>query len=287
MNSKYYILEFIESIVRRLEYKGKAGSLYNFKYSNLKAVRKILNLSNGIYVVTKDENSMDIYIGQTTNGIFRFGEHKMKEHQESATIYFYSFDLQEPSKNTLDHVENKLIELAHESRYNVLNNTKGNTPSISGMDNQDVNETIPKIIELLKVFGFNFDLEVEETSEIFNLLNSGSKIEVKRNHDEEFYSKNNDYDFTIQRSSDFWILKEGSKTNALNCWNKNKEIDFSAKFFYEEFISLVDENGILTKDIVWKSISPLVAFAKGNKANNGWTEVQNKEGLTPHQVYRE
>ncbi len=287
-DSKYYILEFIEGKIRRLEYKGRVGSLYAFKYSNLKDVRRILKVTNGIYIVTKDgEETMDVYVGQTTNGVFRFNEHKMKEFQSEATIYFFSFENQEPTKNTLDYIEKRLIELAHASQYTVLNGNKGNSPSLSGIDTQDVNETIPKILDLLKVFGFVFNLGVEQTQEISNLLNSGSKIEVVRNHDDEFFGKSSDYDFTIQRSEDFWILKKGSKLNSRKFWEDNSEEEFAAKYFFEKHISLVDERGVLTEDIVWKTISPLVAFAKGLKAANGWEGVVNKEGMTPHNVYRE
>ncbi len=293
-NIKYYELEFIDGIIRRLSYRGRQGSIYNFKYSNLKQAKRTMDISNGIYFVSKDNQSMEIYIGQTTNGAFRFtGEHTMKEYQDTAEIFFYAFDGQEPNKNLLDHIEKIMIEQAEQSMYTLLNKTSGTESDLRGIDHQYAKENIPTIINLLKVFGIDFSPENETTTEIETaVFTPKEKYDMKRNHDEIFYGKafDNEKDFSIAREGDVWVLKAGSKVKGRHRWEKNHDealINNAGYKMYQNSHNLVDENDILQEDIVWKTISVLVAFAKGHASNQGWTTVFNEEGKTPHEVYRE
>ncbi len=292
-NTKCYELYLIDGIIRKLLYWGKQGSIYNFKYSNLNQAKKLLNISNGIYFVTKDNQSMEIYIGQTTNGVFRFTSHKMNEYQDTAEIYFYAFDGQEPNKNLLDHIERIMIKSAEASRYILLNNTSGNTSELRLKDEQYANENISTIVNLLRVFGIDFELENVVTIESeASTISQKSKHNMKRDHDELFYGKafDSEEDFEIAREGDVWILKKGSKVKGRYRWENNHDEALKNNSGYPVYKSshdLVDENNILQKDIVWKSISPLVAFAKGQSVGAGWTSIKNKDGKTPHQVYRE
>lgn len=285
--SKFYELEFINGIIRKLEYRGRQGAIYNFKYDNLKKVKKLVDLSNGIYFVTKDDESMDIYIGQTTTGMLRFNAHKMKEYQDTAEIHFYSFEGQRPNKTLLDHIENKMIEMGNESKYHLLNNTNGNNSKLRGIDNQDAEENIPTMISLLKVFGIDFAPESDTTKEIQLSVSGIAKYEMKTDYEEDFFAKGDGYDFTISRKDDYWVLRKGSLVKAKDKWIETNGVVPTAGYFYEKFIGLVDDNNTLKKDVTWKSISPLVAFSKGITATPGWDGVKNKGGKTPHQAYRE
>ncbi len=285
--TKYYELDFIDGIIRKLSYRGRQGSIYNFKYSNLNQAKKSLNLSNGVYFVSADYQSMEIYIGQTTNGAFRFNEHKMKEYQDTAEIYFYAFDGQVPNKNLLDHIEKEMIKKAQDSMYTLLNKTSGNSIELRGIDEQYAEEITPTIINLLKVFGIDFSSKHKE-----NEQSVSSQKTIYNMYDELFYGKafDNERDFTIAREGDVWILKKGSKVKGRNRWENNHDeaLKNNAGYpIYKSSHNLVDEDDILQKDLVWKSISPLVAFAKGHSAGTGWTSIKNKDGKTPHQVYRE
>ncbi len=276
---QFYELEFIGGVVRKLTYKGRIGSIYNFEYSRLNEARDLVDLSNGIYFVRKNNSSMEIYVGQTTNGLFRFTEHSMKEFQDTAEIFFHSFEGQKPNKNLLDYIEADMIKRVSESRYQCLNKNKGNKSNIRDIDFQYYEEQYPTILMILDAFGINLEAEVN--------------IKSNEKSDENiFYAKGDGYDFKILRDGDFWIMKKDSLVAAKTRWESGaKDKDgFAVKNFYHKFIeeeSIVSDDNRLKRDLIWKSISSLVAFGKGNLSNNGWTEVNNKEGKTPHQIYRE
>lgn len=284
--SIFYELEFINGIIRKVNYKGKQGSLYNFKYDDLNAVKKSIDITNGIYFVSPDQETMDLYIGQTTNGLDRFSSHRMKEYQDTAKIYFFQFDGESPSKNLLDYLETKLIGYAKESKYNALNSTLGNKENIREIDKQFASEIEPTIITLLKVFDLDFAPLSDTTKEIKFDYAKTKKIVEKNDKDDDFFLKSNGADFKISRVNGIWILREGSKVNGKKRWIEDHE-SVSSFSFYKNFVEFVDDKGMVTTDIAWKSISPLVAFARGQIAAPGWTEIKNADGKTPHEVYRE
>ncbi len=56
-------------------------------------------------------------------------------------------------------------------------------------------------------------------------------------------------------------------------------------YYIKKYNKFVNENNNVIADIFSKSISPLVAFAKGRITANGWVLAFDKDGKTPHDVY--
>lgn len=287
--SKFYELELIDNHIRKVSYKGRQGCIYNFKYSNLNRAKKELDkLDNGIYFVRKDDESMDLYIGQTTNGLHRFTSHSMKKYQETSEIFFYSFSGEKPNRNLLDYIEMDMISRAKDSRYKLLNDKMNTTTTLAPIDQQYFTENVPTIINILKVFGIDFSMGVENTQEIDLSISTQATHKVIRNYDEIFAAKGDNHNITIAKEGDLWIMKKGSFVGAKVRWESDaKDKPFPARNFYEKHLDLVGDDNILKEDIAWKTISALVAFGKGNLSNNGWTEIYNKDDKTPHQLYRE
>lgn len=110
------------------------------------------------------------------------------------------------------------------------------------------------------------------------------------NIDNKFYSKKSNkkkIDFTIERIKDGWVLKKGSLVHSAIRWKEINGQKFAAKHLYMKHIGKVDKKtNRVNRDINHKSLSHLVAFANGNKSNNGWVSIINKNLKTPHDVYR-
>ncbi len=279
---KNYDLQLIQGIIKKYKYYGRGVSMYVFDYRDLGYAKKVIDQKNAIYIINQSKSSNEIYIGQTTQGPQRFAAHKMKEHQNEAEIYYFTFD-NKPTRNILDALERRLIQVAETEGYIIKNDNKGVSTDIEVREEQYIDDNIVIINYLLQVVGIQ--ISIAETTKEIKMAIRNPSAEMKNDFNETFFV--NGVDATIERKDGRWILKRGSKTNALKWWEKKSDKPRSANYnFAKNAILLLDGNGVVKRDIEWNSISPLTAFAKGLSTNSGWVSVKNKEGKTPDELYR-
>lgn len=122
---------------------------------------------------------------------------------------------------------------------------------------------------------------------ISNSKNSAKKI-MLRDYEHDFFIKNHNCDATITRSNGSWVLKAGSTTSGHKYWIEHGNESFMpyAKFYQKHIKSIDLESGIVYKDTEDKSISNLVAVCNGRPSSSGWTDVKDREGKTPDELFR-
>lgn len=291
MDIKNYDLQLINQYIKKIKYYGRGVSMYIFDYKDFKLAKKLIEEKNAIYLIKTSKNSSEIYVGQTTKGPERFFDHKMKEHISNAEIYYLVFD-NRPSRNILDALERRLIEIIEIEGYITKNSNKGVFTDIGDREEQFIDENIITIRNLLLVFGINIG-NIDSTREVRLVVEKSGKVEVKKDFAETFYYKDGSVNLSIKREpadsqgKGKWILTKGSVVLSQKWWDKYSDKPETETYnFYKNFINLISDDGVVKEDIEWNSISPLTAFAKGISANNGWTSIKNKSGKTPDDLYR-
>ncbi|BDU67517.1 MAG: hypothetical protein TYPL_1700 [Candidatus Tyloplasma litorale] len=301
--------EYIPNTYLKVYYHGKNIILYEIEYDNLRSARmqfneEKINITNGIYFLFIDDienfENNNFYVGQTTKGFDRFNNHQFIEgidenERSKIKILFFDFSefLESPSRNILDYIEKEFINIVNQdSFYKIANatniNSNENNYFLQNREIQYAEEVLKNINELLPIFKINFSKKEDNNSIDSHLNESEENI---------FYiqdKKNNRYNATIIKDGDFWILKKDSKVNCLNFLEKLNDLSenefknniSNINWFKNNKNKINIENNKLIEDIKWNSPSIITCFVKGMKASNGWTNMKNKYGKTPNDIYR-
>ncbi len=297
---KFFKLKLRGNFLKEVEYEDGRIVMHIFNYKDYSKVKKEIGEDkSAIYIFNTKKGNYDYYIGQTSKGINRLSNHKMKEFFETAIVYYFTF-YKEPSKNRLDAMESKLINIINDIGYaTIQNKNSGNNLKFDSWDEQYVSEHLQEINTLLKVVELNlsdsdsiedFKSDIKKIEKESNIENN--KFKIIDFYDETFYIKReNEIDAVIKSiksdNGNIWSLEKDSKVKIWDFWNKYKNNPKTTNYkFVKKSLDFVDEDGIVIKDIFSSSVSSISALVVGTATSNGWTCIQNKNGKTPNDLFR-
>lgn len=221
------------------------------------------------YLINEDDGNkiVQLYIGQTRNGIARLDDHNRSKDFWNKAIMF----LAESKTFTLDMISGlekfAIIKAQESKRYQVENNVVPKY-EIDEYDLAAVEEIYDEIQFLMATQGYKIN-DAKTT------LNEADILHTTRNGITAF---------GIYDSEKFDVL-EGSQINIdkpahLQKYNRQREELISHQ-------SIVDVDGkyILKVTLEFKTPSGASDFVLGG-STNGWTEWKNKDGKTLDELYR-
>lgn len=241
-----------------------ANNVLGFYYTrdNINFIKSQPNANNYALYFLLDESDIDmtqIYVGQSTKGVFRILEHKNTKAFWSYAIMFVtnnnSFD-----KLTIDYLEYYFINLVKDSSSYTLNNIdkRNEEPNISMFDKAKINSFIEQILFLLKCEGVDLSLHKKH--------NQIAAYSAKGNFQASLYVK--DGKFYLTSGSEIRRPPESTKL-----WK-----DTSHYTRYNSMINdllkngkVKEENGIIfcVVDIEFKAPSTAADLVSGS-SENGW-----------------
>lgn len=227
--------------------------------------------THGVYYLINDEKGalQRIYIGQTTQGIVRLDDHKVKKEFWNKAILFLAED-KVLNLDLISALEKYAIEKAQESnRYSVENkiNPKYRIDQYQKPLVEEVYEEIEFIMSTL-----GYDMEVASAgvsdTEIFGTSRRGIVAKGVYTGDE-------------------FIVLDGSVVDVNKAANLEKYNKLRRDLVESGDLS-ADGNGrmVLVKAVSFASPSGASDFVLGG-STNGWIEWRNKDGNTLDALYRE
>lgn len=221
------------------------------------------------YLINEDDGNkiVQLYIGQTRNGIARMDDHNRSKDFWNKAIMF----LAESKTFTLDMISGlekfAIIKAQESKRYKVENNIVPKY-EIDEYDLAAVEEIYDEIQFIMATQGYKMN-DAKST------LNEADILHTTRNGITAF---------GIYDSEKFDVL-EGSQINIdkpahLQKYNRQRE-----ELISQQSIVNVDGKYILKVTLDFKTPSGASDFVLGG-STNGWTEWKNKDGKTLDELYR-
>lgn len=221
------------------------------------------------YLINEDDGNkiVQLYIGQTRNGIARLDDHNRSKDFWNKTIMF----LAESKTFTLDMISGlekfAIIKAQESKRYKVENNV---VPKyvIDEYDLAAVEEIYEEIQFIMATQGYKMN-DAKCTINEADILHT---------------TRNGITAFGIYDSEKFDVL-EGSQINIdkpahLQKYNRQRE-----ELISQQFIVNIDGKYILKVTLDFKTPSGASDFVLGG-STNGWVEWKNKDGKTLDELYR-
>lgn len=238
----------------------------------LSRAKQILELpTHGVYyLINDDEGAISrIYVGQTTQGISRLDDHKVKKGFWSKAILFLADD----KVFTLDIIsglEKYAIEQAQQSKRYTVENHVNPKYRIDQYEQPIIEEIYEEISFRMATFGYDLD----DTAE---LSADGPIFSTSRR---KFFAKG------IYTGEKFEVL-DGSPVD-LRMPAKNEKYNRLREELIASGDLVVETSGLgmLQKKLAFGSPSGAADFVLGG-SNNGWTEWKDSEGKTLDMLYRQ
>lgn len=237
----------------------------------LSAAKNISGINRpGIYYLINEDDGnkiVQLYIGQTRNGITRLDDHNRSKDFWNKAIMF----LAESKTFTLDMISGlekfAIIKAQESKRYKIENNVVPKY-EIDEYDLAAVEEIYEEIQFIMATQGYKMNDAKSELNEADILHTTRNGIKA----------------FGIYDSEKFDVL-EGSQINIdkpahLQKYNRQRE-----ELISQQSIVNVDGKYILKVTLDFKTPSGASDFVLGG-STNGWVEWKNKDGKTLDELYR-
>lgn len=238
----------------------------------LSEAKKISGMERpGIYYLINenDENKIvQIYVGQTRNGVVRLDDHNRSKDFWNKAIMFLS----ENKIFTLDMLsglEEYAIIKAHEAKRYKVENTVKPKYEIDEYDLPSIEEVYDEIQFIMATLGYKMNDATRAQGDI-----------------ERFHTTRNGVTaYGIYSGERFEVL-EGSEIDMAKKNSERQQIQKQRQNALENG-EIVEINGkfILKVSVSFTSPSTAASFVLGHSAN-GWTEWKNKDGKTLDELYR-
>ena len=238
----------------------------------LSEAKKISGMERpGIYYLINenDENKIvQIYVGQTRNGVVRLDDHNRSKDFWNKAIMFLS----ENKIFTLDMLsglEEYAIIKAHEAKRYKVENTVKPKYEIDEYDLPSIEEVYDEIQFVMATLGYKMNDAAQTQGDV-----------------EKFHTTRNGVTaYGIYSGERFEVL-EGSEIDMAKKNSERQQIQKQRQNALENG-EIVEINGkfILKVSVSFTSPSTAASFVLGHSAN-GWTEWKNKDGKTLDELYR-
>lgn len=250
---------------------GTVMTAYIIPRKMLSEAKTVVGISNpGIYylIKTRVEESIEIYVGQTTQGIVRIKDHNKNKDWWDKAILFLA-DAQHFDSTVINGLEKLAINsVINSNRYTPYNIQKSNI-SIKGGILYDIQNYYDDIEFLMATLGYSFANILKSEEEMLFLSNKKRGIFAKGIYHGERFE-----------------LSEGSEINFVKKVDL-KSLDQRRKDLLTiGDIKLLSGKYILQKNIDFSSISAASDFVNGG-STNGWICWKDKNGTTADALYRQ
>lgn len=244
------------------------GKAYKIPRTMLKKCegRPDLN-SSGVYFLfgTDDETGNPfVYIGESEEIYKRVSQHLSAQFYWIEAVVFISKD-EHLNKAHIKYLEHRFYNIATEvARYSVKNGNIPKKSAVSEAEEAELEEFITKVILMMGILGHP----------VFEPI-----ISDENNHREEnvlYFSRRNGKggDARGKMTSEGFVVLKGSYIFP----EFASYSPLSVKKLREKYSELINENGILEKDLLFTSPSYAATFVCG-KSSNGLIEWKNKDGI--------
>lgn len=224
----------------------------------------------GIYYLINenDENKIvQIYIGQTRNGVTRLDDHNRSKDFWNKAIMFLA-DSKTFSLDMISGLEAYAIIKAHEAKRYKVENTVSPKYEIDEYDLPSIEEVYDEIQFIMATLGYKMD-----------------DAKKNRNDAEIFHTTRNGITaYGIYSGDKFQVLEDSeinfAKPVHLPKYNRQRE-----ELLQKGDITLNGEKYILNVILEFNTPSGASDFVLGG-STNGWIEWKNKDGRTLDEIYR-
>lgn len=224
----------------------------------------------GIYYLINendDNKIVQIYIGQTRNGVVRLDDHNRSKDFWNKAIMFLA-DNKTFSLDMISGLEAFAINKTHESKRYKVENSVNPKYEIDEYDLPLIEEVYEEIQFIMGTLGYKMDDSKTSLDEAAVLHTTRNGIEA----------------FGIYYGEKFEVL-EGSRVNIdkkVNIERYNKQRN---ELLENGTISQIDGKYILNAVLTFNTPSGASDFILGG-STNGWMEWKNKDGKTLDELYR-
>ncbi|WP_223550990.1 GIY-YIG nuclease family protein [Aestuariivivens sp. NBU2969] len=246
------------------------GKAYKIPRTKIKDCVDRDDLQNpGIYLLFgKNESGKDlVYIGEAEIVLKRLLQHLTQKDFWTEEISFTSKD-ENLNKAHIKYLENRLFSIANNiNRYEIINNTTPNLPSISESDRAEMEEFLENIKMLVSTLGHRVFEEIRVVKS------------SKKRKEETFYIKAaRGADASGEITSDGFLVHKKSKA-ALSTTPSMTEnlIKIRNKLIDDGVLETVNGELFFPNDYVFSSASAAASIVMGRNAN-GLTEWKLKNG---------
>lgn len=216
----------------------------------------------GVYMLFGKDIDRDVdkaYIGEAENLYVRLQQHLSDDFWNE--IVLFASNGEPLNKAHIKNMENKLYHLAKTAeRFQIANSNEPTRSALSEEDEDTVDGFIEKIKLIVKPLGYNlFEPIVDDANEAEE---SGNMVSVK------LICKGREFEAYGYRVGNGFTVLKGSKI-------KSKLGDTASKYNYMKKIkwlrevnnNSINQDGVLTADILFSSPSSAADFVTGNKCN--------------------
>lgn len=236
----------------------------------LSDAKKITGINRpGIYyLINENDNNkiVQIYIGQTRNGIARLDDHNRQKEFWNKAIMFLA-ESKTFSLDIISGLEEYAIIKAHESKRYTVENTVKPQYEIDENDMPIIEEVYEEIQFIMATQGYKMNQEsIVDEANILHTTRNGIKA----------YGLYHGDKFDVLSGSQINIAKPAN----LEKYNRQRE-----ELMQKGSISFVDGKYILSATINFNTPSGASDFVLGG-STNGWVEWKNKDGKTLDELYR-
>nr|DAH06872.1 MAG TPA: hypothetical protein [Caudoviricetes sp.] len=270
-NIRLFLLDGISNGRCICELSNWTGVAYKIPRNMIKASEERKELaSSGIYFLfgTDDETgNLLVYIGEAENIIYRLKQHLNDKDYWNEVIAFISKD-DNLNKAHIKYLENRFYTIAKETnRYIVKNINIPTKSTISEAEEIEMEEFIYNAKLLISTLGHKAfesllaDAQQEDNSEMLHLQFSSRGGTSGR--------------ATGKRTNEGFVLLKGSQINPVIAVSMPQ----GSLKLREQYKHIINENYVITEDILFTSPSGASCFVCG-RSSNGLDEWKNTEGVS-------
>lgn len=229
----------------------------------------------GVYLLLSEDK---VYIGQSMDLAKRVSQHVASKKWWERVIILTTAD-DSLNRADIDYLEYYLIQKAQSSnRLDSENKKKGNMPKVDKFRKPELEQYLEEAMFLMELIGIT----------VFSNRKHSTKIDKKKSHndinekeDNSFFlvkggdGGNRDTDARMKICDGQYVVLGGSKL-AIKPTPTCKEY---TKALREEYAKIIDSNGVLLKDVAFKTTSGASCFVLF-ASSNGKKEWKDKDGKT-------